>query len=140
MSTDIISSIDDTLAGYEGAVIAAGGDMMRWSPQRVICDSGKPLAVERKPVALIKSISVTVDTGQFDAAIRAMARAFAEFSASIRKSAPAITRLAHLIATADDRKHRARCRTCNPHGNPEPLAIDGREYNRRRKARQRRKR
>lgn len=38
------------------------------------------------------------------------------------------------------RRHRRRCPTCNPGGNPRPLVIDGREYRRRRAARQRRKR
>lgn len=138
MTADIIASIDDTLAGYEGAVIAAGGDMMRWSPRRVICDGGKPLTLERKPVALITSIRVTVDTAPFVTSLR-MSQAFARFAEATGIMMPSMMKLAHLAATTD-RKHRTRCRACNPSGNPAPPAIDGREYNRRRKARQRRKR
>jgi hypothetical protein len=36
-------------------------------------------------------------------------------------------------------KHKRQCPECNPRGNPRPLAADGHEYQRRRKARQRRK-
>lgn len=36
------------------------------------------------------------------------------------------------------RRHLARCRTCNPAGNRQPLPIDGHAYARRRRARTRR--
>jgi hypothetical protein len=37
------------------------------------------------------------------------------------------------------RRHWDRCRACNPAGNPGPLAVNGHEYRRRQKDRQRRK-
>lgn len=44
-----------------------------------------------------------------------------------------------LSAAMDPRGHRRHCRACYPRGNPRPLAVTGHEYQRRRKARQRRK-
>ena len=44
-----------------------------------------------------------------------------------------------LGAALEPRRHRGRCRSCNPRGNPRPLAVNGHEYRRRQKNRQRRK-
>lgn len=38
------------------------------------------------------------------------------------------------------RRHRARCRLCNPAGNPKPLRVNGAEYRRRRRSKRRRNR
>lgn len=40
----------------------------------------------------------------------------------------------------DYRRHRRRCRLCNPAGNPKPLAMNGADYARRRRSRSRRNR
>lgn len=46
--------------------------------------------------------------------------------------------LAPTIYGDEFRRHRRRCRICNPRGNPLPMKADGREYARRLKARRRR--
>lgn len=43
------------------------------------------------------------------------------------------------LTSADGyRRHRRRCRICNPAGNPRPLTVNGAEYHRRRSRRRRR--
>jgi hypothetical protein len=139
-TSSVLASIDDTLAGYDGSVSGEGGDAMRWSPQRVICGGGKPLAISARPAATIESIiRITLDTSRFEAAMRELGRAFTRMTFAAAKAVPSIEALAHVLLMPD-RKHRVRCRACNPAGNPPPLAVDGREYRRRQKARQRRNR
>jgi hypothetical protein len=58
----------------------------------------------------------------------------------IRQALAEVIREVHdLHAACYPRRHRDRCRACNPHGNPGKLAVDGHEYQRRQKARQRRR-
>lgn len=47
---------------------------------------------------------------------------------------------ARMTMSDDYQKHRARCRLCNPAGNPTPLKVNGAEYRRRTRARRRRNR
>ena len=150
------STTDDVLADIDGALTACGtvdygdtGDQMRWHPGRVICDDGRPLwpAPRKAPPALDwdddgpfdddrPGFTVTAHyrTGQgFNACVRATVYTEADRDATQRKMAKA----RHPYPGWSPRP-ASRCSDCNPAGNPEPLAVDGRAYQRR--LRNRRKR
>ena len=169
MTTEtVLASIDDTLAGYDGAVVRDGLDAMRWIPERVICDGGRPLEIKPAPGlgdwtfgarTIIPGLSYEMTASSRCGYPRCDCPAceppgtmlgasatlvaydeLADFSAALHRVLKSLRGLSLLLACAAPRPHQAaRCRTCNPAGNPEPLAVDGREYRRRQKARQRRK-
>lgn len=86
-------------------------------------------------------MQVTVDVSGFVDGMRQMCEAIARLGEVCAKAMRPIGLLAALCIGRHERpRGRARCRRCNPHGNPGPLAVNGHEYSRRRKARQRRKR
>ena len=141
----VLARIDDTLAGSDGTVSREGGDAMRWSPGRVICDRGKPLRIGRRPP--VGPWAASLDPEQVSRAIAAFAgvavsmqqarEALSAFARALSKSMERFGKSAHGLS--HQRRH-VRCRGCNPAGNPMPLAIDGREYHRRQLARRRRRR
>jgi len=140
MSADtILARIDDTLAGCDGAVSVAGTDAMRWAPERVICDGGKPLRIQsRRPAsALLAGFSDEQMRETLALVGRQITAAFAVLAQSLRAAMPALLKIAHVV---NHQRRHVRCRACNPAGNPLPLAINGHEYHRRQLARRRRRR
>lgn len=157
-------TVDSTLAAIDGALDDWGtsGDAMRWTPDpgRVICDGGRPLWPERWNVwrrgdwsyrvtaigaaALPPSVNVEFrfDVEPFNQAMAAAGRALAVFGHDLSiATAKAFGVPPHLLGIGGHERSRvARCRRCNPAGNPFPLAVNGREYRRRQRARRRRSR
>lgn len=160
MTDAVLDLIDDTLAEHDGSVSRDGLDGMRWSPGRVICDSGQPLTPERRSAWRHGTFSYSVTPGTRYELVTTGTRC--EFRAAGHWTAPlavwyeiVVPTMQHLIGVSMEfnqalelvhslaaplSRHRRRCPACNPRGNPEPLAINGREYRRRQLARQRRKR
>ncbi len=93
--------------------------------------------------------------GTFLADFQPAAEAFGDFTEAMRRAADVVVRelsktlqphrdalhraAMRLSSPEDARNHRPRCRACNPHGNPRPLPINGREYSRRRRNRGKRR-
>lgn len=75
--------------------------------------------------------------GGFAQAMRRAAEvAVREFGKTLLPHRDALHRAAMRLSLSEgERGHRPRCRGCNPHGNPRPLSINGREYSRRRRNR-----
>ena len=69
----------------------------------------------------------------------AEARLVAVTEQLIREVVRAASEMHDLHAVLYPRRHWGYCRACNPRGNPPPLAADGHDYQRRARARQRRK-
>lgn len=87
------------------------------------------------------TVAITADVSRFVHAMEQMGKAVA----AVGKQLTRVVDRQHVVLAAlvykdDLRAHRRSCRTCNPHGNPKPLAVNGAEYHRRRKARTRRNR
>jgi hypothetical protein len=134
MADLILAAIDGALADHE-----TSADAMRWSPDRVICDGGRPL-MPAPPSALLGlgsmdpaclgaifqpvSLSISADFSQFAAAMQRMAEAVVESLIPASKRATAfVSRLAHELDRRErPRWHLRNCRTCNPRGNPPPEA------------------
>jgi hypothetical protein len=155
---------DSVLADIDGALAAHGTvtrdwsspDAMHWisdKPELVICHGTRPLMPVQGTVRRGNLVTITADCTEFLAALEAAGRAMAEWGATITRSfqqaaddtakgiaaAYGFTWDGQLHYHADDapRDIRRRCLLCNPGGFSPPLAIDGREYRRRQKARRR---
>ena len=130
MTTDaVLDSIDGALRDY-----ATSADAMRWSPHP------ENVAPEREMVRI--QLGDFVDLAALAEFTRQLNAMFAELTRYAGVAVVPFVKLAGLIAhaaLAEDRKHRIRCRECNPAGNPPPFP-GGTEYNRRRRARARRRR
>jgi hypothetical protein len=83
-------------------------------------------------------LAVDVMSG-FAEAMRLAGEEVGRLLAAFGKALGPFFALAACIEGHERPRDRHRCRKCNPHGNPGPLAVNGHEYDRRRKARQRRK-
>lgn len=128
---DVLDSIDGTLRDYE-----TSADAMRWTPDPppvTVRDETERVYLEWNHV--ISAEALTEFGRQISAMFSQMTAAPGAMSVPLAKMAAAV---AHARA-AQDRKHRIRCRTCNPAGNPPPFP-GGAEYHRRQKARARRRR
>lgn len=82
--------------------------------------------------------AVTRFTEAMEEMRRAAETALAGFGKTFAPFLSATQASAHRALYSGDRKHRRRCPTCNPAAFPKPLAINGNEYNRRRRRRSRR--
>lgn len=145
------STTDDVLASIDGALTACGsvdygetGDSMRWHPGRVICDDGRPLWPAPRMVPPVLewddddppgfTVTAHYRTCQgFNACVRATVYTEADRKATERKMAKA-----RRPYPGWSPRPASRCSDCNPAGNPEPLAVDGRAYQRRIRNRRRR--
>jgi hypothetical protein len=154
---EVLGDIDGALAAY-GTVTRDGADAMRWSPERVICHGTGPLMPERWNVWQhgTYEVRVTADVSSFAAGIEAMQRAFADWARTVwpvlgRAMEAAGKAIAgaygffwsgsqlHYHPADAPRRVTRRCRVCHPEAFSPPLAIDGREYHRRQRARRRRR-
>jgi hypothetical protein len=126
----ILDSIDGALRDFE-----TSKDAMRWLPEDKRPDGPASDGIPggAAPVA----VAVTVDAEEFARALND----FAEIMARVLRPAVEDTaRLFHAISAAFFPDQHLRCHTCHPARRPKPLAVDGHEYRRRMKARQRRRR
>jgi hypothetical protein len=132
VSGDILDAIDGALDDY-----ATSKDAMRWVPPE---DQPEPLV----PTAMIPA-SINVDLSGFIRGMQQLSEAMGsivrDIAETMQPAGKFAWRLGHAI-DADERPrwHKRRCRECNPRGNPLPLAVNGHEYARRRKARGKRNR
>lgn len=127
---DILDAIDGALRDH-----AVSGDAMRWCPDPEAREEDDGPGDDGGA-----SVLLTVDVSGFVEAIQRMSEAIASLAAPFAKMTGQFLQLAPCVLGHDRPRDRHRCRKCNPHGNPGPLAVSGSEYNRRRKARQTRKR
>jgi hypothetical protein len=145
------SAADSVLASIDGALTACGyvgsgdaGSQMRWRPE-------PPEEPEREPTGeageagedddwapLRPSLTVTahfrVPGRGWDACVRAGARSAGQMPGLARDLKAAYARQPGWYP-----RPASHCGECNPRGNPEPLAVDGREYQRRIRNRRRRR-
>lgn len=134
------STAEDVLKSIDGALTACGyidfgetGSSMRWRPEppEDPQDDG-PLEVADRPGF---TVTAHYRTRQgFNACVRVTVYSEAARVAAERKMATA-----RHPYPGWSRRPASRCSDCNPKGNPEPLAVDGRAYQRRLKSRRRRR-
>ncbi len=149
MTADVLAKIDGALAAYGSVDYGETGDSMRWHPRRVICDGGRPLwpAPRMAPPALGWDRAERPDDDRPGFLVTAHYQTSQGYNACVRVTV--YTESARKAAQAKMAKARhpypgwsprpaSRCGDCNPHGNPEPLAVDGRAYQRRLRNRRRR--
>ena len=128
-TSSTIATIDGALRDYE-----ASADAMRWAPDRVICDGGGVLPIESRDgpsvipaglpprefaVRVIESFALW-GSAYIEAAtpvIRAFAEAWNKLAAASSHDLSV-----SFLSPANKRRHRRRCRRCNPWGNPKPSA------------------
>jgi hypothetical protein len=122
MPGDILDVIDGALRDH-----AVSADAMRWSPD--------PETLGEDDTSLL----LRIDVSGFVEAMQRMSEAIAALAAPFAKMRERFLYLAPCVLGHDRPRDRHRCPKCNPRGNPGPLAVNGHEHNRRRKARQRRK-
>lgn len=84
------------------------------------------------------TITVSVDTSEWSAALRLLLRQVTRLTRANKRLARANKRFAHVAQDHPD--SYSHCRACHPEQAPRPLAVDGHEYHRRQLARVRRKR
>lgn len=131
----IIAEIDSAIDGWVERDWAVSKDAMRCAPQPPDDGQEPPRltlvirpdweAFSRRLVEVWNAVRPTLE---------AVAKQISHTALTAHVS------LAPLVYGDGYKRHRRRCRGCNPHGNPEPLKVNGADYTRRRKARQRRKR
>jgi hypothetical protein len=120
---------------YAPGSVVWSGDALRWattlsSPHEVFVTAGAhTLALERAATTLSEFAGEVQSAAQ--AAAGAFGKAFAPFFTATQAAL-------HKAAHRDDRAHHRRCPACNPYGFPKPLAIDGHEYHRRQRRRNKR--
>lgn len=120
---------------YGPGGVAWSGGALRWattlSPAReVFVTAGEyTLALERAATALSEFAGEVQSAAQ--SALGAFGKAFAPFFTTTQAAL-------HRAAHRDDRVHYRRCPTCNPRGFAKPLPINGYEYHRRQRRRNRR--
>ena len=151
MSTDaVLAGIDATLEAWETQEDAA-----RWHP-----DGDGPDDLAENQLAewclvygvggmrgmhatLLIYDAVTSFSEAASCTTAQMAQSYADFGESIAKATAEVFGFTwaagdlHYHAEDAPRRVRLRCRVCHPEAYPHPLAIDGREYHRRQKARRR---
>jgi len=149
----VTSSGDDILDAIDGSLRdnSVSPDAMRWSPDpeaaRQERQAGLAGFIIRPADVQFIECSFTIDVRPFiEPLTRSMADLSEAFTRVGRACSKAVVQMAtmceahyHPYLAARDRRHRARCRTCNPAGNPLPLPGGG-EYRRRQLARKRRRR
>lgn len=152
---DILDTIDGALFDF-----ATSKDAMRWQPPEdrepeappVEIGSGRIFAAggdgEWTDIGYTGGgISFQLDTEAINEQIAALGRWIGGFARQMtvaindglepfRKYAATVAMIAHVQQPGS----HGHCRVCHPEQAPRPLAVDGHEYARRRKARQRRKR
>ena len=122
---------------------SAGSSSMRWRPERPEPEPGAkwydlddlyaPCPLDDDRPGFLVAAHYRTRQG-FNACVRVTVRTEADRAATERKMA----KNRHPYPGWSPRP-ASRCGDCNPHGNPGPLAVDGREYRRRQLARQKRK-
>jgi hypothetical protein len=113
----VLDAIDACLEDY-----AISEDAMRWAP-----DLPAPSSVVSFRVAFDASTFIEGMT----AAARVLTEGFKPIAQAVKSTQIAFHKLTW--QRRNDRRHRARCPTCNPAGNPKPMPIDRSEYRRRRR-------
>ena len=124
-----LTTIGAVLEDYE-----ASTDAMRWAPDRVICDGGGVLRIESRygPSVIPAGLS------HYEFAVRVIESFALWGSAYIEAATPVIRAFTEawnklaaayshdlsvsFLGPAEKRRHRRRCRRCNPWGNPKPSA------------------
>jgi hypothetical protein len=104
----------------------------------VIRDDAADVLEWSTAIVLTIEPAVTRFTEAMEGMRRAAETALAGFGETFAPFLSATQASAHRALYSNDWKHHRRCPTCNPTGFPKPLAIDGHEYNRRRRRRNRR--
>lgn len=139
VSTDILETIDGALLDFDLST-----DAMRWCPEgkRVPVPRGTPAAVTPLDGATWTApapvtVDVFVDTAQFT---RLLNEFIETLSRAVRPVLDDAARGLHALSAALFPGQHRRCLTCRPSRKPKPLAVDGHEYQRRLRARRRRKR
>lgn len=138
---DVLASIDGALTDYGYIDHGEVGSSMRWRPE--------PPPPEPEPEWHDLDDLYLLDGDRPEFTVTAHYRTSAGFNACVRATVYSeADRVAGQAKMAKVRhpypgwspRPASRCGDCNPHGNPGPLAVNGHEYNRRRKARQTRRR
>lgn len=129
----VLGQIDRTLRDS-----TVSGDAMRWTPEggKQPEPSGPPAPWHDLRGAVIV-FEVNVDTAEFTRALNGLA------AAVTRTFLPVVSDTVkgfHALSAALSPGLHRRCVTCRPARVPKPLAVDGREYQRRLAARRRRRR
>lgn len=136
MCTNATPNGEWTQVGWTAASsFAADGDDREFTPQS--WGATQPLAVS----VPVRHTEVFVQFAEemrrqherMVADIRRFGGAFAKVTARWHAN------LAPMTFGHEYRRHRRRCRACNPAGNPRPLKVNGADYARRRKNRRRRR-
>lgn len=119
---------------------ALGGDLPVWTPFRsppvfagTITGEMFPRAAERLAVLTPAPVPATDLRQVLAEFVRAVADA-------VRPLFDYLARMAHGIHRAFFPSRHRRCWTCHPERKPKPLTVDGHEYQRRQRARRRRRR
>ena len=138
----ILDSIDGALYDFE-----TSKDAMRWVPEDERHAGNRPAAVspwhDLAGAALVlnspsaTALMLTVDADEFNQALNELAAAVTRaFRPVIEDTVKAFHGLSAVLSPELHRK----CWTCHPKRKPKPLAVDGHEYQRRLRARRKRKR
>lgn len=150
MSGDILDSIDGALFDFE-----VSKDAMRWSPPeeqppRIVGPGGQAYVInsgELRRIGTAGRIEIQIDTRSFNEQMAEVGRQLNRFGQQmgdalntmfepLRKFSATLAKRAHMREPGS----HGHCRTCHPEQAPRPLAVNGHEYRRRQRARQRRKR
>lgn len=137
VTDDVLASIDGALAAYGTVDYGDTGCSMRWRPEPpvlVICDGGELLHPVR--AGLLPDGGTCAPLRAYGSAVIAVTASMEEFADEMAKAVRAVH---DLFAAWRPRQHKRQCAKCNPRGNPRSLKADGHEYQRRLKARMRRK-
>lgn len=126
--TGILDSIDGALRDFE-----TGRDAMRWLPEESRTEETRPDAGDAALVAEVLGRAAAQ-------AAEDIGRMFAVLQPAVEAQARAAGQLIHNAHRALYPRQHQRCGTCHPWRKPKPLAVDGREYQRRLRARRRRRR
>ena len=154
---DTLNAIDAALEGWSGYDQVVSPDAMRWAPETPgPSSSGRLTPLSAGAATFGDTTYRHINTAPTPEQLRQATEAFqhivqrnhAGLLAWMRLVADHVNKAVRSvhIGTApvayggDYRRHRRRCRVCNPAGNPKPLKADGADYRRRRKNRNRRRR
>jgi hypothetical protein len=122
----ILDTIDGALADYE-----ASGDAMRWVPEAGRTEEKRPADA----AALIEAFGQSMTQAAAE-----ITRMFDALRPVVQAQAKLHAKFLHSMSVAFYPKQHQRCVTCHPWRKPKPLAVNGREYQRRLRARRRRNR
>lgn len=129
MPGDILDVIDGALRDN-----TVSGDAMRWRPEPEAPEAREDHADDGAAVL------ASIDLSGFMEAMREAGEALLRFGTTVWKALGQFLPLAPCVIGHERQRDRARCRRCNPKGNPRPLAVNGHEYTKRQRARRRRRR